>query len=99
MRAVCRVSASCRPPCDAVGFLPIMRHSKAFSSEAETGSCRDNEHTCRRGALFSPPPARIARGGEGSGVGGCGAYTEAAFPADPPPTPDPSPPLRGGGER
>ena len=41
-------------------------------------------------------------GGEGSGVGDIAANTDAAFPADPPPTPDPSPPRAsrvGGGER
>jgi methylenetetrahydrofolate reductase (NADH) len=42
------------------------------------------------------PPRALARGGEGSGVGGSAAFTEAAVPADRPPTPDPSPPLRGG---
>ncbi|MGA2290162.1 excinuclease ABC subunit UvrB, partial [Bradyrhizobium sp.] len=42
---------------------------------------------------FSPPPARIARGGEGSGVGGGPTGTE---PVEAPRTPDPSPPLRGG---
>jgi len=46
--------------------------------------------------VSSPPPTRVARGGEGSGVGGGAAYTEAAVPADRPPTPDPSQPLRGG---
>src|SRR5439155_13846354 len=50
----------------------------------------------KRDASSSPPSPRIARGGEGSGVGGSAAFTEAAVPADRPPTPDPSPPLRGG---
>ena len=48
----------------------------------------------------TPLPPRS--GGEGSGVGGDAAITEAAFPADSPPTPDPSPPRAvrvGGGER
>ncbi len=48
----------------------------------------------------TPLPPRS--GGEGSGVGGGAAITEAAFPADSPPTPDPSPPRAtrvGGGER
>src|SRR5258708_38738696 len=47
-----------------------------------------------------PPPPR--RGGEGSGVGGVAAITEAAFPAVRPPTPNPSPPRAvrvGGGDR
>src|SRR5580704_16052291 len=46
-------------------------------------------------AVHSPPSTRIARGGEGSGVGGSAAFTEAVFSADSPPTIDPSPPLRG----
>ncbi len=47
--------------------------------------------------LCSPPSAREARGGEGSGVGGLS--TRSTFDgefAETPPTPDPSPPLRGG---
>src|SRR5271163_4342901 len=46
--------------------------------------------------MNSPPSARIARGGEGSGVGGLSASAAASVNAAPPPTPDPSPPLRGG---
>jgi DNA ligase-1 len=41
-------------------------------------------------AQSAPLPPRS--GGEGSGVGGGAAITEAAVPADRPPTPDPSPP-------
>ncbi len=44
----------------------------------------------------SPPPAREARGGEGSGVGGRAANSLPAGLAETPPTPNPSPPLRGG---
>jgi hypothetical protein len=47
--------------------------------------------------IFSPPPARAARGGEGLGVV---RQIQCQFRkselAEPPPTPDPSPPLRGG---
>ena len=53
----------------------------------------------RDAASFSPPPAREARGGEGSGVGGGAANSVPEGErelAEPPPTPDPSPPLRGG---
>jgi hypothetical protein len=46
--------------------------------------------------IFSPPSARAARGGEGSGAGGASAYSLAEGFAERPPTPDPSPPLRGG---
>src|SRR3984885_1893297 len=44
----------------------------------------------------SPPSARVARGGEESGVGGLSAGNEASVIAAPSPTPAPSPPLRGG---
>jgi excinuclease ABC subunit B len=52
----------------------------------------------------SPPPAREARGGvrgersslSGSGVGGVSTDSLPEERADRPPTPDPSPPLRGG---
>src|SRR5580704_12304691 len=47
-------------------------------------------------AICSPPPARVARGGEGSGVGGGSADSLRVERAERPPTPDPSPPLRGG---
>src|SRR5258707_905554 len=46
--------------------------------------------------FFSPPPARTARGGEGAGGGGASAYSLADEFAERPPTPNPSPPLRGG---
>ena len=50
-------------------------------------------------ARSAPLPPRS--GGEGSGVGGGAACAEAAFPADTPPTPNPSPPraarVEGGG--
>jgi ATP-dependent DNA ligase len=50
--------------------------------------------------LSAPLPPRS--GGEGSGVGGLSAITEAAVPAGAPPTPDPSPPRAArveGGEK
>src|SRR5882724_7721140 len=68
---------------------------------------RDASLTQRDEASSSPPSTRIARGGvrgersslSRSGVGGASAdsvpESERAF-AEPPPTPDPSPPLRGG---
>jgi hypothetical protein len=47
--------------------------------------------------VFSPlPPRALARGGEGSGVGSLSAHTDDSEFAELPPTPDPSPPLRGG---
>src|SRR4030088_1062081 len=62
---------------------------------------RDADTT--RGASSSPPPAREVRrrvgegGGGGGGVGGDGAAsTSGSEFAETPPTPDPSPPLRGG---
>jgi DNA ligase 1 len=53
-------------------------------------------------ALMWPrtPPLPPRSGGEGSGVGGGAAITEAAFPADSPPNPSPPRAVRvGGGER
>jgi ATP-dependent helicase Lhr and Lhr-like helicase len=50
-------------------------------------------------SFFSPHPARAARGGEGSGVGGGSAGSDVRLESESvetPPTPDPSPPLRGG---
>ncbi|MGA7997123.1 MAG: DEAD/DEAH box helicase family protein, partial [Bradyrhizobium sp.] len=61
----------------------------------ETVAKRDAA-TNRDDASSSPPPARVARGGEGSGVGGVPAGTADKEHAALPPTPDPSPPLRGG---
>ena len=49
--------------------------------------------------MRSPPSTRIARGGEGLGVGGLSAGTATSVNAELPPTPDPSPPLRGGREK
>jgi len=56
----------------------------------------DDKANSQGEVMSSPPSTRIARGGEGSGVWGGAAFTAAAVPADRPPTPDPSPPLRGG---
>jgi excinuclease ABC subunit B len=61
----------------------------ATTTSRDTVTKRDN-------ASSSPPPAREARGGEGSGVGGGAANSLTAGLAETPPTPDPSPPLRGG---
>jgi excinuclease ABC subunit B len=61
----------------------------ATTTSRDTVTKRDN-------ASSPPPPAREARGGEGSGVGGGAANSLTAGLAETPPTPDPSPPLRGG---
>ena len=53
-------------------------------------------------ALMWPKSSPLPPRSGGEGVGGGAAYTEAAFPAERPPTPDPSPPRArrvGGGER
>jgi hypothetical protein len=47
------------------------------------------------GILVLLPSLHAHRAWRG-GVGGSAAFTEAEVPADRPPTPDPSPPLRGG---
>jgi hypothetical protein len=63
----------------------------------------DRFHETNRFQALGPlpplPPTRIARGGEGSGVGGGAPYTEAAVPADGPPTPDHLPTASRGGEK
>src|SRR5947208_9345451 len=46
--------------------------------------------------IFSPPSTRSCAWREGSGVGGVSACSSGSEFAEPPPTPDPSPPLRGG---
>src|SRR5450631_1395502 len=53
----------------------------------------DTALTKRDDGSSSPPPAREARGGEGSGVGGASTNSLPVSRADRPPTPDPSPPL------
>jgi len=64
--------------------------------QAGEGSRRRTHGASGEDSSFSPPPARKARGGEGSGVGGGAANSLTAGLAETPPTPDPSPPLRGG---
>ena len=87
------------------------RHSLRPLSGArrqESGKARANSMRRECEGVRAPlPPRALARGGEGSGVGGGAASTEAAVPADRPPPPTPKselrssrpPPLRGGGER
>src|SRR5437899_41400 len=68
-------------------------------AKRDAGAAHRDAATKRDDASFSPPPAREARGGEGSGVGGASANSVPERQrelAEPPPTPDPSPPLRGG---
>ncbi|HWN78038.1 MAG TPA: excinuclease ABC subunit UvrB, partial [Bradyrhizobium sp.] len=76
-------------------------------AKRDAGAAHRDAVTKRDDASFSPPPAREARGGEGSGVGGASANSvpdgEREL-AEPPPTPDleselrspRTPPLRGG---
>src|SRR6266516_919748 len=90
--AVHRARASTRGTSDDVA----KRDAGAAHRDAAT---QRDAITKRDDASFSPPPAREARGGEGSGVGGASANSvpeRQREPAEPPPTPDPSPPLRGG---
>src|SRR5450631_1042750 len=85
-------------PCDTP-----MTPARDLWNKYESGTCPDRasrRSVPRRGSkrvsVHSPPPARVARGGEGSGVGGLSARTTRSESAEPPPTPDHSPPLRGG---
>ena len=80
----------------AGGEAAAHRARASTRGTSEDVAKRDASITPREDASSSPPPAREARGGEGSGVGGSAAFTETAVPAERPPTPDPSPPLRGG---
>ncbi len=56
---------------------------------------------CRGECRLLPPPARVARGGEGSGVGGASANSPSAMGASGATPPPPTPPRRcaGGGEK
>ena len=64
-------------------------------AKRDASAKRDAPVAKRDDSSFSPPPAREARGGEGSGVGGVSADSTGSEFAEVPPTPDPSPPLRG----
>ena len=75
---------------------------EAALHRARASTRGSSDDVAKRDAVSSSPPPAQARGGEGSGVGGGAAFTDAAVPADRPPTPDPSPPrasARGGGEK
>src|SRR5204862_4285202 len=87
-RPVSSSSSSQRVSCFGSSVLPSVRSVVTTSVRVGGG-----------GLLWpiSPPSTRIARGGEGLGVGGPSAGNAASVIAAPPPTPDPSPPLREGG--
>src|SRR5207302_1008455 len=70
-------------------------HRARASTRGSSDDVAKRDAITKRDATSSPPPTRIARGGEGTGLGGSAAFTEAAVPADRPPTPDPCPPPRG----
>jgi excinuclease ABC subunit B len=75
-------------------------HRARASTKGTSGDVAKRDADAKRDDVSSsPPPAREARGGEGSGVGGGAANSRSPFgteSAEAPPTPDPSPPLRGG---
>src|SRR5947209_15807166 len=87
-RPVSSSSSSQRVSCFGSPVLPSVRSVVTTSVRVGGG-----------GLLWpiSPPSMRIARGGEGLGVGGLSAGNADSVIAAPPPTPDPSPPLPGGG--
>ena len=70
---------------------------EAAAHRARKSTKGTSEDVAKRDAAVtsSPPPTREARGGEGSGVGGGAANSSGSDFAETPPTPDPSPPLRG----
>ncbi len=90
-RPVSSSSSSQRASCFGSSVLPSVRSVVTTSARVGGGGLLWPVTAC-----FSPPSTRIARGGEGSGVGGASARTAASVIAAPPPIPDPSPPLRGG---
>src|SRR5580704_13147028 len=77
---------------------------EAAAHRARASTRGVGEDVAKRDASFSPPPVRRspwakADGGEGSGVGGGSANSRSLSgteSGEAPPTPDPSPPLRGG---
>ena len=71
---------------------------EACTASAVRQPARSARRRGRRRSFLLPPTTR-SRGGEGSGVGVLHANSLTAVPADRPPTPDPSPPLRGGREK
>jgi excinuclease ABC subunit B len=73
-------------------------HRARASTRGTGDDVAKRDAVTKRDSSFSPPPARGARGGEGSGVGGASADSvpdRGREFAEPPPTPAPSPPLRG----
>src|SRR6266478_6350349 len=99
--AVHRARASTRGTSDDVAKRDAgAAHRDAVTKRGSSDEVAKRDAVAKRDdASFSPPPAREARGGEGSGVGGGSASSRSlsgAEFAEAPPTPDPSPPLRGG---
>src|SRR5712672_102742 len=84
-------SKSHRPDVRPIGpALAELLNPAINRGEAGVGSTTGTR-LAKRDSSFSPPPTRIARGGEGSGVGGA---TEALPPGPPP---SPTLPRKGGG--
>jgi excinuclease ABC subunit B len=71
-------------------------HRARASTRGTSDDVAKRDANTTGGESSSPPPARVARGGEGSGVGGLSARDGDSEFAETPPAPDPSPPLRGG---
>ena len=64
-------------------------HRARASTRGTSDDLAKRDSVAKHDATSSPPPARIARGGEGSGVGGVSAGTTRSEFAALPPTPDP----------
>ena len=90
-------STGLQPPPDNSWDRRAGGEAAAHRARASTRGTSDD--VAKRDAALaissSPPPAREARGGEGSGVGGGPANAAGNESAEAPPTPDPSPASRG----
>jgi excinuclease ABC subunit B len=69
---------------------------EAAAHRARASTKGTSDEVAKRDSSSSSPPPTHLRGGEGSGVGGGAANSLTAGLTETPPTPDPSPPLRGG---
>src|SRR3984893_6826219 len=81
------------------GGEPAARRARASTRGTSEDVAKRDAVAKRDDESSSPPPTRVARGGEGWGAGGGSANPRSLSgpeSAEPPPTPDPSPPLRGG---
>jgi excinuclease ABC subunit B len=93
-------STGLQPPPDNSWDRRASGEAAAHRARASTRGAGDDvakrDAIAKQNTASFPPSARIARGGEGSGVGGLSARDAGSEFVETPPTPDPSPPPRGG---